>query len=327
MTKISILTVTYGNRFHFLKQVLERVAEEKPFEIIVVDNNSENKEEIESFIKNSVYKNFKYIRFEENKGSAGGFGAGMEYFVNTEGDYLLLLDDDNLIEKNFIEKFLNYLNIFEKKDEVVLVANRLLNDKNMWLDDVSMDKLSLFSAFNFILKKIFKYFKNQIREEGFLPIRKALGFGYGGGIIPKKIIKEIGFPKYKYFVYADDLEWTHRIYKKNYPIYNVYNIKIEDLDLHNHPKDRTNFLTDKNIAEFRLVRSWYNTHFFYSSDLKKNSFSLYFNLYTYAFIIFLSLVIKRKISKLALSRISLFIKFSKRGVKDGKNEKYNFNSV
>ena len=39
--KVYVVTVTYGNRFHLLKQVMDAALNEGVHKVIVVDNNSE----------------------------------------------------------------------------------------------------------------------------------------------------------------------------------------------------------------------------------------------------------------------------------------------
>jgi len=53
MTTIAV-TVTYGNRFHLLKQVIINALREGALKIIVVDNNSE-------------FGSREHINYEENK--------------------------------------------------------------------------------------------------------------------------------------------------------------------------------------------------------------------------------------------------------------------
>ena len=208
--KISILVVTYGDRFNYLKQVLDACLLEyrkigQILEIIIVDNASLSSEKIKEYIDQNPKVNFKHICLNTNTGSAKGFSVGMEYFLNTVSDYVLLLDDDNWIEENFIENFSKYLNIFEEeeKDKIILVGNRLLNDQKDWFDDIKMNKLINYSFFNTLLRKLFKLFKQKIREEAFLPIRPALVFSYGGGLIHRNIIKDVGLPNLEYFIYVD----------------------------------------------------------------------------------------------------------------------------
>ena len=127
--KISILTVTYGDRFKYLQQVLDRCASEsrqdkRLFEIIIVDNNSSSSQNISKFIENNRDVNTKHITLKENKGSAGGFSAGLEYFLTTKSDYVLLLDDDNVPESNFIKYLLRLYFYSQKIGKIILSGRR-----------------------------------------------------------------------------------------------------------------------------------------------------------------------------------------------------------
>ncbi len=75
--KISVVTVTYGKRWHLLKQALESVINnELVSDIFIVDNGSKDNIEILSKTINS--EKIRVIKTGENLGSAGGYYIGMK---------------------------------------------------------------------------------------------------------------------------------------------------------------------------------------------------------------------------------------------------------
>lgn len=98
MDKIFAVTVTYGNRFHLLRQVIEAALNEGVDKVIVVDNNSET----ESRQKLKEYHDLNKDRVDvlylsENLGSAGGFKRGLKRaHDDPECEFIWLLDDDNM---------------------------------------------------------------------------------------------------------------------------------------------------------------------------------------------------------------------------------------
>ena len=54
MEKVCVITVTYKNRFSYLKQVIERVLQEGVYKVIVVDNNSGSQKTINLTVENEV---------------------------------------------------------------------------------------------------------------------------------------------------------------------------------------------------------------------------------------------------------------------------------
>jgi len=104
--KVSIVILNWNNA-HYTIQCIEslRQMEYPNYEIIVVDNGSENNDckMIEEKFGNSVY----LIENEKNLGYAGGNNKGIKYALNSGADYLFLLNNDTLIKDRFtITKFL-----------------------------------------------------------------------------------------------------------------------------------------------------------------------------------------------------------------------------
>ncbi len=97
--KINVITVTYGDRFKFLKQVLDAtVSDINVDKIILVDNGSLNKKEIDQYIDytNINQQKIVLVRHTDNLGSAGGFKSGILEARKHVCDYVLFLDDDNV---------------------------------------------------------------------------------------------------------------------------------------------------------------------------------------------------------------------------------------
>ena len=75
--RITVITVTYGKRWKFLSQLVNSVMRD-PYvtKLIIVDNGSKNKKEIEDGVKEYGEK-VSILRQESNLGSAGGFAIGV----------------------------------------------------------------------------------------------------------------------------------------------------------------------------------------------------------------------------------------------------------
>ena len=91
MPKVSIVIPTY-NRAWLLRKAISSVLNQtyQDFEIIVVDDaSSDNTIDVISALNS---KRIKYIRHEYNKGEAGARNTGL---LNTNGQYIAFLDDDD----------------------------------------------------------------------------------------------------------------------------------------------------------------------------------------------------------------------------------------
>ncbi len=91
MPKVSVIIPTH-NRAEFLRVAITSVLNQtyQDFEIIVVDDASTDKtrEIVQTFNDGKI----KYVRHKVNKGDAGSRNTGI---LNSRGDYLALLDDDD----------------------------------------------------------------------------------------------------------------------------------------------------------------------------------------------------------------------------------------
>lgn len=132
---ISIIIVNYNGK-KWLKQCLDSLLKQtyKSYEIIVVDNNSKDGS-IEFLKKN--YKKVILVENDDNYGFAKGNNVGLK---KAKGDYILLLNNDTYVEKEFLKNFLKafdeipYLAIAQSK--LVLLDNKNILDTcgGFWTD-------------------------------------------------------------------------------------------------------------------------------------------------------------------------------------------------
>jgi len=243
--KINVITVTYGKRFYLLKKMLESVFYDTRInKVIIVDNGSIDSLEIKKYVQNN--KNIILIKNNINHGSAGGFKRGIEESRKNPSDYVLLLDDDNIIEKNWSDFFYNILALFPNIDKIILKANR-----NSSFDSSIINKENLYKIDYISIKKIKKIFSREKENNNvFQPIvYNPNGFNeYGGTLLPFKAILENELPLEKFYLYCDDSEYSYRINKNNYRTYQCYRPIIKDLE-YTFTKD-LKFLTsfDKNVT-------------------------------------------------------------------------------
>lgn len=245
--KTYAVIVTYGNRFHLLKKVIEGCLEENVDKIIVVDNNTfpESRENIKKLEKE--IPNLEVIYLDENKGSAGGYKIGLQKAYNDEEcEFIWLLDDDNKPEKGslkILKDFWKKLNVKEKEKNVALLSNRpsrsfyketaIKNDER-----IILGRINSFIGFHVLdlpyivvrfLKRVLlrenidKYISD--KNWGIVPVAP-----YGGLFFHKKLIDVIGYPMEEFFLYQDDFEYTYRITKKGGKIYLILNSIVEDLE-------------------------------------------------------------------------------------------------
>ncbi len=244
--KICSVIVTYGDRFHLLKQVIDASFKVGINKVIVIDNGSvdNSKKQLKEYEKNEDRLNVVYL--DANYGSAGGYKKGLEVAYNDpECEYIWLLDDDNKPQKDslkILKEFWNSLDEKNKKENVSLLSYR--KDRIAYKEaimtnnsDLVLGKKNSFLGFHFLdlPKKIIKVIKRKIGLQTFIENSKVKSgkvavAPYGGMFFHKSLINNIGYPREEFFVYADDYEWSYRITKDGGKIYFILGSEIEDIE-------------------------------------------------------------------------------------------------
>ncbi len=121
--KISVIITVY-NRTAFLREAIESalVQEPKP-EVLVVDDGSdaENCELIEQIVVE--FEDIKLIRNSENRGVSAARNLGVR---NTTGDFVLFLDDDDLLFEDYFKRIPE----MSFASDLILTMAELIGDPN-----------------------------------------------------------------------------------------------------------------------------------------------------------------------------------------------------
>jgi len=202
MVKVSVAIPTY-NRKEKLRRLLNSLKEStfKDFEVIVVDDASTDGTEV--MIKNE-FPYVKYIKHEKPTLVAKSRNDAIEA---SEGDYIFFIDDDNVVERDTIEKLLNYI---EKHEEIGTIAPVTCYysspDKVMYAGAVFSKfmrrTISLYSGFPCkslegkvievdVFANSYMFRKEAIKKAGLIPWRRIPWNGEDGYLQYK--IKKLGY--------------------------------------------------------------------------------------------------------------------------------------
>lgn len=321
MSKISVLIITYRKRFNFLSKVVNAVINNPHlFELVIVNNASDDSKEINNLKNNS--SKIKIINFEKNIGSAGGYSAGLEYIRDTQCDYVFLLDDDNVPESGFVEKFLDDIKTIGL-DKIVVLGNRhnLKNSQDYFYKDEKISEKipsTLFEVFS--LKKI-KHFINLLfginkqnnSKKIFKPIVEVEAFAFGGAFLPIQAIKDSPLPDSKLFLYCDDVDYSWGVRKVGYRFFLCNSPKIDDIDL-TFQESHLLEMFSPTTSDFKIFFRTRNMSLI-SRKHTKNIFSLYLNVFIWYLGLCFYTFLKMGISKFILKRMILILKSLYRGIK------------
>ena len=123
---VGIVVVTY-NRLSLLKECIDALRHQtyKNFRIVIVNNGS-----TDGTCEWLSLQNDLIVISQENLGGAGGFYTGMKYMYDNGYEWLIMMDDDGIPDKDEIK------NLIQSYDKVVsatgkeVILNALVADKD-----------------------------------------------------------------------------------------------------------------------------------------------------------------------------------------------------
>ncbi len=238
------ITVTYGDRYCFLQQVVLSALANGVKKVIVVDNGSvdPSKQEIRKLESDNEGR-VVVVALPANLGSAAGFKAGLEYAATCRDcEYLWLLDDDNRPgEGALAELFYHYAKLCE-----LVPLNRLglVSRRSNWQEHKNVaqgvpvakvyPRKSSFMGFHLLNppRKLAEWF-NGSRLNGEQRVMDGpikIPFGpYGGLFFHKTVLSHLGYPNEDFFLYNDDTEYTSRLIKSGGSLFLVPSSVVHDL--------------------------------------------------------------------------------------------------
>lgn len=320
---IFAVTVTYGNRFHLLKQVIDGALYEGVEKVIVVDNNSvpESREKLKSYEK-ELDRKIKVLYLDDNYGSAGGFKRGLEVAYNDpECDFILLLDDDNIVAKGSLEKAIYAYKYLGSDTSNILVFVRLFKPRNVnaiYFGIPIYKKVNAFLGFHIctrMFKKINKKFIKKLYniEKKFYIVKSQVA-PYGGLFFSKNIISAVGYPNEDFFVYADDYEWTYRMTKVGINIHLCSECEVIDIDATWVKGKASNRYYNPQSNELKIYYHVRNNTFF-DKEFVTNKLIFFINLSILISYHFILNFLRQPV--ISIKRLKLII----RAIKDGLNSK------
>lgn len=190
-------------------------------QVIVIDNNSVIPFSFsQNFIKNI---NCRIIRNSDNKGFSGGHNIGIKFALEQNADYILILNNDTIVDRNLFKKLLDTA---EQNDKIGLLSPKIYFSpgsefhkdryqkrelgKIIWYAGGDMDWKNLIG----IHRGVDEVDTGQFDKKG------ATDFTTGACmLIKRKVMEEIGFFDERYFLYYEDADINERVRRKGYLIY------------------------------------------------------------------------------------------------------------
>lgn len=208
MSKVSIVIVNYNGLEHneeCINSIINSSYEN--IEIIIVDNQSTDGsvEMIEKLFAGRVI----VIKNEENSGFAGGTNIGISYAMNHECDYVLLLNNDTIIDKYMISCMVES----SKKNDGCVISPKIYYyepNNTIW---------SAGGEIKWNRGYTIQYGMNEI-DNGQYDEGKKVTFATGCCmLIPIAVIEKIGLIPEEYFLYFEDTDYCVKMQQAGVEIY------------------------------------------------------------------------------------------------------------
>lgn len=198
--RYAVVIVTY-NRLALLKECIECVRNQKvPFEWILINDNASTDGTVEYL--HNLEKEDKRMRVtyqNENLGGSGGFRAGIEQALELDADYVLIIDDDAMLEGDFLKNCDDYISLHEGTPAL---SGTVTTDGKIQLNHRrTISNMLIFAEKNVPLEQYEKEtFKYELST-------------FCGLMVKMSVLREIGLPMSEFFIWYDDTEFSMRLRK------------------------------------------------------------------------------------------------------------------
>ena len=201
--KVSIILVNYNGEKDTLDCIssLEKITYNN-YEIIIVDNASKNQGKLEEILPTEVV----LIKAKENLGFSGGNNLGIEYAMVHGSRYVLLINNDTVVERDFLDRLVE---VAENNENVGIVTGKILfysEPNRIWFGGGEAN----------IEKAIVHHLENRQIDKKSSEI-KDISFVTGClMLISKEAISKVGMLDNSYFMYSEDVDYCCRIAKEHF---------------------------------------------------------------------------------------------------------------
>lgn len=205
--RVFIIVVNYNNYNDTIECVesLKDIDYEN-YQIIIIDNGSQNDsyDELKKKLPNCLI-----MRSDKNLGFAGGNNLGIKYALTNGADYILLLNNDTIVEKDF----LTYMVKAAEEDEKIGIVGGKINyyDKKdcIWFAGGKIDWL----------KFRVEHIGQREIDRGQYDKRCEITFMTGCCmLIKRKVFEKVGLLPEEYFMYFEDVDFCVRASEAGFKI-------------------------------------------------------------------------------------------------------------
>ena len=258
---VCVVTVTYGDRWHLLSQVLRTVARMPAVtKIIVVDNGATY--DLQERLMAACGERAQVTGSGRNDGSARGFALGLQAAYEAPGaEYIWILDDDNQPAPDALEELCRcYTELATSRNPDVLALSALRTDRQYLMRIAAgADPQKVFARENSFLdfhivdapRRVFRKLFGRVEARVDPPNRFVrIPYGiYGGLFFHQSLLDRVGYPDEKFYLYGDDSDFTARISEGGGELFLAARSRVDDLETSWHVGHRRKITVFRNLME------------------------------------------------------------------------------
>src|SRR3989344_804558 len=223
MKKVFISIINFNgkkNTIECLKSIDNLNITGVDFNVVVVDNASKEKLDLkENFLKNVP---LKIILNNKNLGFSGGHNLGVNYALSNNADYIVILNNDTILDKNLIYELLN---AFNKDSSIGIVSPKIYFAKGHEFHkerykDKDLGKVIWYAGGVMDYKNIIGRHRGVDEiDTGQYDKISSIDFATGCCMaVRREVFEKIGMLDEKYFLYYEDNAFSQKAKKAGFSI-------------------------------------------------------------------------------------------------------------
>lgn len=229
--EVSVVILNYRSR-GLVRNLIRNILDLQwnfSYEIIVVDNNSQDGLFAHLSEEFPAMENLHFLQRKSNDGFGAGNNAGVEL---AKGKYLLILNPDIVIKEGTVETLLAYM---EAHQDTGVISPKLLYANNKaqqsyfryYKCKTPIYRRTFLGKTKAGQKDLARFTMADVAIDGPTAVDWLMGSFW---LMPKRIFEELGGYDDRYFMYFEDTDFCHRMNDASYKV--IYYPEVEAIHLH-----------------------------------------------------------------------------------------------
>ncbi len=202
---VSFITINYNgltDTTDLLKSIFSNIRC-IDFEVIVVDNNSKNREELT--ILKGLFPKIIAVRSDINLGYAGGNNLGID---NSNGDYLFFINNDTIVPEDHIKQLIQK---FESNSKIGAVSPKIIfNSPENTIQFAGYTPLTPITLRNSLIGYM------ELNDGRYNDCSETPYCHGAAMMVKREVIDRVGKMFEGFFLYYEELDWSISIRKNGY---------------------------------------------------------------------------------------------------------------